>query len=150
MQVPTVNSGNTTQQTSSSSSTNSSSTGTNTLGKDDFLKLLITQVRYQDPLNPTDDKEFIAQLAQFSSLEQMQNLNQSFTDMASLQQNLFTSSVINQAVGLMGKEVEGTENNNTFSGKVEGMKIVDGVPKVIVDGLEVNMSSITKITLPTA
>ena len=48
------------------------------MGKDAFLQLLVNQLRNQDPLNPVNDKEFLAQMAQFSTLEQMQNLNQSF------------------------------------------------------------------------
>ena len=53
----------------------------NALDKDAFLKLLVTQLANQNPLNPIEDKEFIAQLAQFSSLEQMQNLNKNVTEL---------------------------------------------------------------------
>ena len=52
----------------------------NNLDKDAFLKLLVTQLANQNPLNPVEDKEFIAQLAQFSSLEQMQDLNSNITE----------------------------------------------------------------------
>ena len=59
--------------------TNTVSTNNSSLGKDEFLKILMTQVQNQDPLNPVDDKEFISQMATFSSLEQMMNLNTTMT-----------------------------------------------------------------------
>ncbi len=80
------------------------------LGKDDFLKLLITQLRHQDPLNPMKSEEFAAQLAQFSSLEQLQNINQSLGD--SLQSDLLLSQSINNmlATTLIGKRVKALGN----------------------------------------
>ena len=84
--------------------TGSSSTATtkkNELGKDDFLKLMIAQLQNQDPLNPLKDNEFIAQMASFSSLEQMNNLNKTMESILKYQQ-LQSSSV---AVSLIGKEI---------------------------------------------
>ncbi|MDD4048304.1 MAG: flagellar hook capping FlgD N-terminal domain-containing protein, partial [Clostridia bacterium] len=66
--------------TDSTTTTNQNITKNNMLDKDAFLKLLVTQLQNQDATNPVDDKEFIAQMAQISSLEQMQNLNQTFED----------------------------------------------------------------------
>jgi len=89
------------------------------LNKDDFLKLLVTQLRYQDPLNPMDDKEFIAQTAQFTALEQMQNLN--------------TTTVFSQAASFIGKDVEAVDANGVaFGGTVTGVKVVDGQAKIVV------------------
>lgn len=76
------------------------------MGKDDFLNLLITQLQNQDPLNPTDHTEFTAQLAQFSSLEQLSNVN---TNLEQLQ-NFQASTNNSQAVSLLGKEI--TTNGN--------------------------------------
>ncbi|MCL7746471.1 flagellar hook assembly protein FlgD [Halalkalibacter alkaliphilus] len=72
------------------------------LGKDDFLKILITQLQNQDPANPMDDREFIAQMAQFSSLEQMTNMNQAMQKFITMQ----TSQNLVQHSELIGKNVQ--------------------------------------------
>ncbi len=71
----------------------------NALGKESFLKLLVTELRHQDPTKPMEDKEFIAQMAQFSSLEQMSNMNKEI-------KNLLGSSRASEAYGILGKEVD--------------------------------------------
>ena len=73
----------------------------NEMGKDAFLQLLVTQLRYQDPLSPMENEAFLAQLAQFSSLEQMQQMNENFEASMLLTQSLNNSS----AAGLIGKHV---------------------------------------------
>lgn len=80
--------------------TNASSAG-GALDKDAFLQLLITQLRFQDPLSPMQNEQFVAQLAQFSSLEQMESLNSKFDDLSLLTQSLNNSS----AAGLIGRQV---------------------------------------------
>jgi flagellar basal-body rod modification protein FlgD len=82
------------------------------LGKDDFLELLITQLRHQDPTSPMKDKEFIAQMAQFSSLEQMTNLSSSFKEL---------SSTLNRgnALNLLGRQVTVREGDTRIQGVVK-------------------------------
>ena len=71
------------------------------LGKDDFLNLLVTQLKYQDPLNPLDSADFTAQLAQFSSLEALENINTNIESMISEQVDATNS----QSISFIGKTV---------------------------------------------
>ena len=71
------------------------------MGKDEFLKMLVAQLKHQDPMNPMDGTAFTAQLAQFSSLEQLQNINTQLTSFTKQQQSLGNA----QAVNLIGREV---------------------------------------------
>lgn len=126
------------------------------LGKDDFLKLLITQLKYQDPMEPTDNKEFIAQMAQFSSLEQMSNMSSGFEKMAAMQEAGFRELSIGQAVNMIGRTVSAvltSENENgevsttNVTGMVTGMKIVDGNPNVVVNGKDIPISYIEEVKM---
>jgi flagellar basal-body rod modification protein FlgD len=84
-----------------------SSTGSTAMGKEAFLTLLITQLQHQDPLNPADSTEFTAQLAQFSSLEQLSNVNENLAEL-----KLYQASINNaQAVSFIGKEIVSTGNS---------------------------------------
>jgi flagellar basal-body rod modification protein FlgD len=129
------------------------STGSSSLGKDDFLKILITQLQNQDPSNPMDDKEFIAQMAQFSSLEQMQNLNSSMTNLISLQtqSNLISyGQFMGQEVNWSKIETDEAGNSITSSGvgKVTSVAFTgDSVEFTLDDGSKVtpaNISSVSK------
>lgn len=88
--------------TTSSTSTTSAASGTSGLGQADFMTLLVTQLKNQNPLNPQDNTAFVAQLAQFSSLQGIQDLNTTVTSLASGMQ----SSQALQASALVGRSVE--------------------------------------------
>ena len=111
---------------------------TGELGKDDFLKLLVTQLRYQDPLEPVNDKEFIGQMAQFSSLEQMQNMNSSISQ--------------NQAYSLIGKQVkanvtdEKTKESRVVEGVVTSVVFSKGKSYVVIKDEEIPIEKVTSVT----
>ncbi|AEP86617.1 flagellar hook assembly protein FlgD [Bacillus spizizenii] len=110
-------------------------TSNSSLGKDEFLKILMTQVQNQDPLNPVDDKEFISQMATFSSLEQMMNMNKTMTQFVE-NQDPFTSYV-----DWLGKEVSWTDGQSTTdkTGTVSSVKHSKGNYYLILDdGTEIN------------
>ena len=123
-------------------------TKNNELGKDAFLQLLVAQLRYQDPLEPQDNGEFIAEMAQFSSLEQMTNLVTSMDNISTLVSNIDTSVLVGQLSGMIGKGVEwietsvetddagnatGNNNSETLNGLITGVTVASGVTKIIVE-----------------
>jgi len=107
------------------------------LGKDDFIKILITQLTHQDPTAPMEDREFIAQMAQFSSLEQMTNMAQDFNRLA----NLLSGS---EATGALGKSVELTEGDQVIQGVVKAVTR-GAVPQVLVNGNYYNWEQVTRV-----
>jgi len=124
---------------------------TKTLGKDEFMKLLMTELKYQDPTSPMDNKELVAQQAQFSSLEQMTNLNTSFTNFLAQQS---TSSQMS-AVNFIGKTVTTTlpineEGTKFLEGKVTSIKFSNNEYVFKVGDKEVKMSDITNVSGGTA
>ncbi len=110
-----VNSVSTTGSTSNSSS--AQSTNNQIMGKDDFMKMMVAQLQHQDPLNPMDGTQFASQLAQFSTLEQMQNLNTTMTAAVNANAQL-TQSVNNTLVAtLIGRNVKLDGNSVALNGQ---------------------------------
>ncbi len=114
--------------------------GSSDLGKDEFMKLLTTQMQYQDPLNPQSDQDFIAQLAQFSSLEQMQNLNSTFN-------NTSAYSLIDKFVEIEHSEANG--EHKSAEGIVDSVKINKNGAQVIIDGQSFDIEDVYKVSSPT-
>jgi flagellar basal-body rod modification protein FlgD len=129
-------------------------TGSNVLGKDDFLKILITQLQNQDPTSPMQDREFIAQMASFSSLEQMTNMNQTMQQFLTFQ----TEASLLQQSQMIGKQV--TYESETVD--EEGEKVLEekeGTVKAVLfekgsvmlemsDGSKITSFQVIKITDP--
>jgi flagellar basal-body rod modification protein FlgD len=90
-------------------------TANKTLGKEDFLNLLLNQLSHQDPLNPLDSTEFTAQLTQFSSLEELNNINSTLNDVLAFQQSMQNAAVIN----LIGTTVKVSGNSVYLSGTAD-------------------------------
>lgn len=105
-----------------------------TLGQEDFLKLLVTQMSQQDPMNPQKDTEFIAQMAQFSSLEQSKTMMQ---DMASLR----ASSLIGSTVTVSDKD----SATGMATGIVTSVVMDKGVPKLFVNGSRYDLTDLRRI-----
>lgn len=111
------------------------------LGKDDFLRILVTQLQNQDPMQPLEDKDFIAQMAQFSSVEQLVNMSDQLT---SLRQNLGMVS------SMIGKNVQWYDYSDkgdmiTQTGTVDSIVIKDKVQYARIGNTDVNLDDIVSI-----
>ena len=114
------------------------------LGKDAFLQLLVTQMKYQDPLDPQDNSEYVAELAQFSSLEQMSNVAKTLEGLSTIVNNIDTSVLVGQLSSMIGKGINWTASvthtnadgststtSQHLNGVVSGINISNGTPTVM-------------------
>jgi flagellar basal-body rod modification protein FlgD len=107
------------------------------LGKDDFLKILITQLSYQDPTAPMEDKAFIAQMAQFSTLDQMTSMANDFSRLSSILSG-------NEATSALGKSVELVTGEQVVQGTVRA--VTRGAnPEILVNGTYYLWEQVTKV-----
>lgn len=111
------------------------------IGQDDLFKIMLTQLSYQDPMKPLDNKEFIAQLAQFSNLEQNQEINEKITALLTLQ-------AATQSIGLIGKTVEVQTQTGNGIGNVTAITFNRGEPQMTIrttDGAFLSNVSLSQI-----
>jgi flagellar basal-body rod modification protein FlgD len=120
-----------------------------TLGRDDFLQLLLKQLAHQDPLSPMENTEFIAQMAQFSSLEQMTSMSQSFARLSSTLSSDFAriADMISgsSAASSLGKTVEiNVGDGRTVQGVVRSVTR-GGDPQILVNGFYYGWNQVTEV-----
>lgn len=134
-------------QSTNAPSTTSTGAANASLGKDSFMKLLVNQIKNQDPLSPTDNSTFVAQLAQFSSLEQMQELNSNIVGLAVLQQNNALMSQLTQSSGLIGQEVRYVDptTQTPMVGTVGSVKIENDLAVLSINGQSIPLANVTEV-----
>ena len=112
------------------------------LGQDAFLQLLLAQLKNQDPFKPMEDRDFVAQLAQLNSLNQLTEMNATLSQLSS-------SQTLAQASAIIGKTVTGlTTLGSQVTGVVAGLRLVDGKVMLSVDGMTVPFDTILEVSLP--
>jgi flagellar basal-body rod modification protein FlgD len=111
-----------------------------TLGQDDFLKLLVTQFTNQDPLSPMKDTEYIAQMAQFTTLEQSKTMTQSIDSLRTQNQFLQANALIGRTVDLQ------TDQDTPTTGVVSAVQVTTaGSPQIVVNGQPYDLGTVLSI-----
>jgi flagellar basal-body rod modification protein FlgD len=146
----TVNSVSTLDTSSLAASSATTDLNSAAADKNAFTKLLVAQLQNQDPMAPQDNQAMVAQLAQFSSLEQMQQLNQNIMGLAVLQQTNAVMSQLTQSSALIGQNVTYVDptTNESATGAVSKVKLVDGVATLEINGQDVPLGNVTEILGP--
>jgi len=119
-----------------------SSLQANPLGIQDLIKILTTQLNYQDPMKPVDNQQFMAQMAQFTTLQQTQELN------AKIEQLIVNQSAL-QSVGLIGRNVDISYGNTIVTGKVSSISLSGDAPLMSIlttSGSTLNNVGLSQIT----
>lgn len=123
----------------SSSTAQSSTTGTGEVDKDGFMKILVAELQNQDPMDSQDNTQYVAQMAQFSALEQMENLNEGL-------QNLSTNIKFQEGSSMIGKTATiDIKNDQSITGLISSVKITDGDVKVVSGGIEYDIDDVTEL-----
>lgn len=123
---------------------NAQQSSNTTLGKDAFLKILVTQLKNQDPTKPMSDQQFIAQMAQFSSVEQLTNMSASISKL---------SEMLGANTSIIGKEVfwsqaDSSGTSHVYSGTVDSISFDSGKQVLGVNGQSVTMGQVLRIQIP--
>ena len=133
-------------------STNNYSEGASAqeLGKDDFMRLLVTQLQNQDPFQPMENAEFVSQLAQFSTLEQTQNMSDGLNTLALLQQESMQLQNLTEASTLIGKDVVfyDTNSGEELSGLVESVEVLNGSIYLKIGENHVPLALVLEVSAP--
>ena len=109
------------------------------MGKDTFLKLLVAQMKYQNPMSPTDGTQFIAQTAQFSMVEKLEELAKQSTELLSAQQSATATGMLGQSIVAMGRD------GKDITGIVTGMRITADGPVLKIGNAEVAYSAVKEV-----
>jgi flagellar basal-body rod modification protein FlgD len=122
------------------------------LGKQSFMKLLVSQLKNQDPLAPTSNEEMLAQLAQFSALEEMQALNDNVVGLAVLQQSNALMDQLTSSSALIGQHVKYNDpaTQSALWGDVGSVKIQDGLALLNIGGKDVPLANVLEVGPPAA
>ncbi|MDP0499627.1 MAG: flagellar hook capping FlgD N-terminal domain-containing protein [Verrucomicrobiota bacterium JB022] len=112
------------------------------MGQEDFFSLLLTQLTNQNPLDPMDNTEFIAQMAQFSSLEQMGDMNSQMSSLSQSQSSLIAQSYIGKDVTVQ------VDSSTTLQGKIDSVSLNKGEVKVQIEGKSYTLDQIVQIHNP--